>query len=349
MCDGDGVALAGDAPPAVAPAVLARSVRDALAIGDGVVVGGDGAFAWVCPLTVNGTAIGGLVAWITERDLFPHGTRAPTLDVRTACRSLIDAATAAQLTDRALLDARLVEHRREQERAGLLHRLKHDAQGGVAAAYLAVESELVEALRAGDRGRGRNLVNRVLVVALHQAGGELPRARSLLLELVVLLRHTALAAGGAAHLLPESDRLLSALNAATDDAAVAAWLRRTLETLFDCLHLPRGDADSALTARLLRTIAARCAEPLTRDGLAAELGISPRRLTRLLRRSAGGGLSDAIARARVDRARVLLEHGEEVLAVALAVGFSDPSNFARTFRRHTGVPPSVWRERMARG
>ena len=61
------------------------------------------------------------------------------------------------------------------------------------------------------------------------------------------------------------------------------------------------------------------------------------------------GAQALVKHPRIDRARVLLEHGDEVLTVALAVGFSDPSNFARTFRRHTGVPPSVWRDRLARG
>jgi len=44
---------------------------------------------------------------------------------------------------------------------------------------------------------------------------------------------------------------------------------------------------------------------------------------------------------RMDRARrLLLDHGGTVRSIAAAVGYSQPAQFAKAFRRHHGVSPS---------
>ena len=47
---------------------------------------------------------------------------------------------------------------------------------------------------------------------------------------------------------------------------------------------------------------------------------------------------------RLDKARRLLrETKKSVMAVALDVGYTNPSHFAQLFRRETGLPPSDYR------
>ena len=82
--------------------------------------------------------------------------------------------------------------------------------------------------------------------------------------------------------------------------------------------------------------------------LAAIAGLGPRHFTRMFRRATGQSVHRWFAQRRVERAKALLLDPElSVLDVALAVGFSNPSQFAAFFRRHTGSTPRA--ERQAQG
>jgi AraC-like DNA-binding protein len=70
---------------------------------------------------------------------------------------------------------------------------------------------------------------------------------------------------------------------------------------------------------------------------------SPRTLRRRLR-ELGLSWSDLVEQTRFDTARHLLETSDlKLRAVAREVGYSDPANFSRAFRRWTGVAPSGYR------
>jgi len=79
------------------------------------------------------------------------------------------------------------------------------------------------------------------------------------------------------------------------------------------------------------------------DGLAAIIGMSRRSFQRhLLRR--GQTFARMLEQVRLDMARQMLEISSvKVIDVAYEVGYSDPSHFARAFRRWTGVAPGVYR------
>jgi AraC-like DNA-binding protein len=89
--------------------------------------------------------------------------------------------------------------------------------------------------------------------------------------------------------------------------------------------------------------------PLLPDGspglvwAADAVNSSPRTLKRRLR-ELGLTWSGLVEQARFDRARELLETSDLRLGdVARRVGYADPANFSRAFRRWTGVAPSAYR------
>ena len=86
------------------------------------------------------------------------------------------------------------------------------------------------------------------------------------------------------------------------------------------------------------------AEPISRRDLAHHLGLSDDYLTYCFRREVGMTPISYLNRYRVNRAKVLLRESEQsVTEIAMAVGFSDSSYFARVFRRQVGVSPDVYR------
>ncbi len=78
--------------------------------------------------------------------------------------------------------------------------------------------------------------------------------------------------------------------------------------------------------------------------VAESLGMSVRTLQRVL---AGEGLtfSDVLAQTRMRCAAVWLNDGDRrIVDIAIELGYADPANFTRAFRRQTGVPPEAFRD-----
>ncbi len=81
------------------------------------------------------------------------------------------------------------------------------------------------------------------------------------------------------------------------------------------------------------------------DSLAAHLGLSPFHALRLFRAALGVTPHQYLVRCRLrDAARRLADDARSVTDIAYDVGFSDLSNFVRTFRRAAGVSPRAFRQ-----
>jgi AraC family transcriptional regulator, regulatory protein of adaptative response / methylphosphotriester-DNA alkyltransferase methyltransferase len=88
----------------------------------------------------------------------------------------------------------------------------------------------------------------------------------------------------------------------------------------------------------------RYAEPLSVSDVAHAIGTSPRQLQRVFEEIGGQSFRTHLAAVRMQRARdLLLDHGGTVRQIAATVGYSQPAQFAKAFRRHHGVSPSELR------
>jgi AraC-like DNA-binding protein len=97
-------------------------------------------------------------------------------------------------------------------------------------------------------------------------------------------------------------------------------------------------------ARVVRYIEASYAEPLTASTMARVANMSRFHFSRRFRDATGRSPYRYLVDVRLERAAELLRRGRcGVTEAALAVGFSDPSRFARMFRRRFGAAPATWR------
>jgi AraC family transcriptional regulator, regulatory protein of adaptative response / methylphosphotriester-DNA alkyltransferase methyltransferase len=100
-----------------------------------------------------------------------------------------------------------------------------------------------------------------------------------------------------------------------------------------------------LFSEALEVIARRHGDPdLTLASVAHEIATSRRQLQRALAEVGGTSFSRELQRVRMERAAELLLGGSlPVQVVAGAVGYRQAAQFAKVFRRHHGVSPSMFR------
>jgi AraC family transcriptional regulator len=157
------------------------------------------------------------------------------------------------------------------------------------------------------------------------------RIRALLFRLTEEVRHPGFAA----------ERMLEFL---TGELAI--------EIARFCLEVDERPAIGGLAGWRLRLIDERLSEEPTAPSLGelADLcNISVRQLTRGFKVSRGCSIGDYIEGRRMESAKRLLVAGENVKAIAFAMGFSSPSSFTFAFRRAVGISPSQFRQRQTRG
>src|SRR3954447_16105419 len=86
------------------------------------------------------------------------------------------------------------------------------------------------------------------------------------------------------------------------------------------------------------------AHPIELDDVARRLATSRRQLQRAFAEIGGTSFRTHVARVRMRKALELLREGRlPVREGANSVGYRQPAQFAKTFRRHHGAPPSSFR------
>jgi AraC family transcriptional regulator, regulatory protein of adaptative response / methylphosphotriester-DNA alkyltransferase methyltransferase len=91
------------------------------------------------------------------------------------------------------------------------------------------------------------------------------------------------------------------------------------------------------------------ASDLSLDDIARRVASSRRQLQRAYAEIGNTTFREHLTRVRMERAADLLASGGlTVREVARRVGYRQPAQFAKTFRRHIGAVPSVYRARARR-
>ncbi len=90
------------------------------------------------------------------------------------------------------------------------------------------------------------------------------------------------------------------------------------------------------------------ARPLRIEGVARELATSRRQLQRAFAESGDTSFREVLAAVRMQHARNLLANENVPIGrVAASVGYHQPAQFAKSFRRHHGTPPTNFRRALS--
>ena len=104
------------------------------------------------------------------------------------------------------------------------------------------------------------------------------------------------------------------------------------------------DRRAELYREAMDLITREYASDLSLDSVARALATSRRQLQRAFAEAGETSFRDELARVRMWHARALLaEDSLPVRQVAARVGYHQPAQFAKSFRRYHGKPPSTYR------
>lgn len=111
------------------------------------------------------------------------------------------------------------------------------------------------------------------------------------------------------------------------------------------LKLSDGPREKAV-ARAMSLLEANLAEPPNLVDLAHQVGTNARNLTRIFRHFVGMTVFDFLSQRRLEVARQLVDEGGlQIRQISDRVGYRNPGDLTRAFRRHFGVAPRDYRRR----
>ena len=223
--------------------------------------------------------------------------------------------------------------------------LAHRPYDRIRELYLMQEPTLLAAIRRGDRGEARSIINHVLVHIYSSGEERSDLLKGLLLELVVMISRAAVEAGAAqSEVLGLNYRFLTELAELNDDEDLAAWLRKTLEHVISTIERQEDFTPPLLIGKALDFMRANLHRDISRDETARHAGISPSHFSRLLKERTGRTFTELLRQCRVDLACDLLRSPDPSLAeIADACGFCDQSYFTRVFQDVKGMTPKQFR------
>jgi len=223
--------------------------------------------------------------------------------------------------------------------------LEHRPYDRIRGLYLLQEPMLLAAIRRGDRGEARRIINHVLV-HIYSAGEERSDLlKGLLLELVVMISRAAVEAGAAqSEVLGLNFRFLTELADIDDDEDLAAWLRKTLEHVMSTIERQEDFTPPLLIGKALDFLRRNLHRDISRDETARHAGISPSHFSRLLKERTGRSFTELLQQCRTNLACDLLCGTDQSLAeIADACGFCDQAYFTRVFQEVKGATPRQFR------
>ena len=110
--------------------------------------------------------------------------------------------------------------------------------------------------------------------------------------------------------------------------------------------------DSGLSVKHLRAIEQAKAiirsniqNEITVDEVAELVRMHSDYLSRVFKRKEGISLKEYLIHAKMERAKVLLRTEMSIKEVCFEIGYSDPNYFSRSFKKHTGLTASEYKER----
>ena len=191
--------------------------------------------------------------------------------------------------------------------------------------------------RKEELGRLMELLNRRLSERIHQS----PRG---VMEMFSALEGELTAGLPQAQGRELMERLDYAYVDSSSYAQLAQNLYQALAAHIDELLRQANEKMGKPIAMAVRLIRENYAEQLSLEGVAEQIHVSPKYLSRLFKDEMGSGFSEYLTQVRLEAAEKLLSGSAlSVREIDVQVGYMDEKYFSRLFKKETGLKPTEYR------
>lgn len=205
-------------------------------------------------------------------------------------------------------------------------------------------SQLITAVQARDRLTSHRYLNQIVTLIDPRNAEGISHFKFRILQVLTNANRAAFHAGASTEkLMAHSLRLVAAINDVSTRESLIDLARTAIDETIALV--PGNDVHQNRLARDATTfIRDHCAEPISREQLAERFRCSPAHFSRLFTRATGHAYRDFLLQCRIERAKELLQNSRfSVAEIAQAVGYDDPFQFSKLFRRRVGVSPRTFR------
>lgn len=150
-------------------------------------------------------------------------------------------------------------------------------------------------------------------------------------EIADIFKHILFEYGNASKLADEMEQLL---------------VKQLLITIYRCMAVDFGSAYDDIVSNVKRQFENTCHDQYTLDALAKQYSVSISSLSHRFRAVTGVSVMEYLQSCRMAKVKQMLAETDcSIGEIVEKCGFSDNSNFSRTFKKRTGFSPSDFRKR----
>ncbi len=210
------------------------------------------------------------------------------------------------------------------------------------------EKQLRQTVIAGDKQGAQRLLNELLGHIYCSDDFDIERIRTRIIELIVVLSRASIDAGAdSREVFLYNDTYMQQINDFSDIEELSIWItgvmHRFIQHSFDFAQIKHSD----VVFKTMEYIRQNYDRKLSLDDIAQHVYLSRSYLSSLFREETGQTLFFYINQVRVEKSKLFLMDVSISLAEAAALcGFEDQSYFTKVFRKHTGLSPKQYRDRM---
>jgi AraC-like DNA-binding protein len=205
-------------------------------------------------------------------------------------------------------------------------------------------SQLITAVQNRDRLTSQRYLDQIVTLIDPRQSEGISHFKFRILQVLTNANRAAFNAGASTEkLMAHSLHIVGAINDIATRESLIDLARTALDETIALV--PGNDAHQNRLARDATTfIRDHCTEPISREQLAERFRCSPAHFSRLFTRATGHPYRDFLLQCRLERAKDLLQNSRlGVAEIAQAVGYDDPFQFSKLFRRRVGVSPRTFR------
>ena len=205
-------------------------------------------------------------------------------------------------------------------------------------------SQLMASTQARDAASALRLLDIILCLVANESRGRFSCYKLRTLQVLTNANRAAFTAGAPTELLAQhSLSIVVRIDRAKTPRGLVALARAALRRTIRLVPAADGYRER-LVDEAVRLVRANFAAGLTREQVAMRLRCSPAHFSRVFARTTGRTFKDYMLDCRLARARELLQHSHlHVAEIASLVGYEDPFQFSKLFRKRVGVSPRQFR------